>query len=87
MLGRCKKQKQNTDNSGKTWVAGKAEPISSRVAASLGEPILEGYTGWTRRGVPLWEDNRSDGTMAPSWRDPDLFPRVAIALTVGQSAA
>ena len=25
--------------------------------------------------------------MAPSWRDPDLLPRVAIALPVGQSAA
>ena len=24
--------------------------------------------------LPFWEDNRSDGTMAPSWRDPDLFP-------------
>ena len=24
--------------------------------------------------MPLWEDNRSAGTMAPSWRDPDLFP-------------
>ena len=34
------KQKQNTDSSGKTWVAGKAEPISPRVAASLGEPML-----------------------------------------------
>ena len=80
------RNKQNTDYSGKTWVAGKAEPISPRVAASLGEPMLGGNTGWTRRGVPFWEDNRSDGTMAP-WRDPDLFPRVAIALTVGQSAA
>ena len=36
--------------------------------------------------MPFWEVNRSDGTMAPSWRDPDLLPRVAIALTVGQSA-
>jgi len=49
--------------------------------------FLGSNIGWTRRGVPLWEDNRSDGTMTPSWRDPDLFPRVAIALTVGQSAA
>ena len=72
---------------GKTWVAGKAEPISPRVAASLGEPMLRGNIGWARRGVPFWEINRSDGTMAPSWRDPDLLPRVAIALTVGQSAA
>ena len=80
LLDRCKKQKQNTDYSGNTWVSGKAEPISPRVAASLGEPML----GWTRRGVPFWEVNRSDGTMAPSWRDPDLLPRVAIALTVGK---
>ena len=33
--------------------------------------------GWTRRGVPFWEVNRSDGTMEPSWRYPDLLPRVA----------
>ena len=68
MLGRCKKINKKTDYSGETWVAGKAEPISPRVAASLGEPML----GWTRRGVPFWEVNRSDGTMTPSWRDPDL---------------
>ena len=86
MLGRCEKQ-MNTDCSGETWVAGKAEPISPRVAASLGEPMLGCNIGWTRRGVPFWEVNRSDGTMAPSWRDPDLLPRVVIALTVGQSAA
>jgi len=49
--------------------------------------FLGGNIGWTRRGVPFWEDNRSDGTMTPSWRDLDLFPRVATALTVGQSAA
>ena len=73
--------------SGKTWVSRKAEPISPRVAASLWEPMLGGNTGWTRRGVPFWEDNRSDGTMAPSCRNLDLFPRVAITLTVGQSAA
>ena len=36
--------------------------------------------------MPFWEVNRSDGTMAPSWRDLDLLPRMAIALTVGQSA-
>ena len=41
LLGRYRKQKQNTDYGGKTWVAGKtAEPISPRVAASLGEPML-----------------------------------------------
>ena len=37
--------------------------------------------------MPFWKDNRSDGTMTPFWRDPDPFPRVALALTVGQSAA
>ena len=42
MLGRCKKQRQNADYSGKTWVTGKADPISPRVAASLGEPMLGG---------------------------------------------
>ena len=87
MLCRCEKQIKNTDCSGETWVAGKAERISPRVAASLGEPMLGCNIGWTRRGVPFWEVNRSDGTVAPSWRDPDLLPRVAIALTVGQSAA
>ena len=68
---------QNTDYSGETWVAGKAESISPRVAVSLVEPILGDNIGWTRRGVPFWQVNRSDGTMAPSWRDPDLLPRVA----------
>ena len=47
------RNKKNTDYSGKTWVAGKAQPISPKVAASLGEPMLGGNTGWTRRGVPL----------------------------------
>ena len=79
MLDRCKKQKQNTDYSGKTWVEEKAEPISARLVASLGEPMLGGIEK-TRREVPFWEVNRSDGTMAPSGRDPDLLPRVAIAL-------
>ena len=35
-------------------MAGKAEPVSPKVAASLGEPMLEGNIGWTRRGVPFW---------------------------------
>ena len=43
MLGRWKKQKQNADYSGETWVAGMAELTSPRVAASLGEPMLGGY--------------------------------------------
>ena len=33
---------QNAYYSGETWVAGKAEPISTRVAAPLGEPMLRG---------------------------------------------
>ena len=37
-----KKQRQNADYSGKTWVAGKAEPISPILAPSLGEPMLGG---------------------------------------------
>jgi len=80
LLGRCRTQRTNTSYGDKTWVAGKTEPISSRVAASLGEPILLKLQG-TRRGVPFWEDNRSAGTMAPSWRDPDLFPWGNIGLT------
>ena len=68
---------KNTDCSGETWVEGKAEPISPRVAASLEEPMLGCNIGWTRKGMPFCEVNRSDGTMAPSWRDPDLLPRVA----------
>jgi len=68
LLGRCRKQKQNTDYGGKTLVAGKTEP---RVAASLGEPML------LRRpdeGCPSVRTiYRSDGTMAPPWRDLDLF--------------
>jgi len=40
LLHRCRKLKQSTDYGGKTWVAGKTEPISPRVAASLGEPML-----------------------------------------------
>ena len=44
---------------------------------SLGEPMLGNNKGWTRRGVPFWEVNRSDSTMAPSFRDPDLLPRLA----------
>ena len=49
-------------------MAEKAEPISPRVAASLEEPMLGCKIGWTRRDVPFWEDNRSDGTMVPSWK-------------------
>ena len=42
-----------------------------------GEPMLGDNIGWDRTGVPYWEVNRSDGTMVPSWRDPDPLPRVA----------
>ena len=68
MLGGHRKTMRKIDYCGKPWVAGKAEPISPRVAASpVGEPMLGCNIGWTRRGVPFWEDNRSDGTMVPSW--------------------
>ena len=42
----------NPDYSGKTWVVGKAEPISPRVAASLGEPILGGHKNGPEEGCP-----------------------------------
>ena len=38
--------------------------------------------GWTRRGVPFLEGNRSHDMMVPSWRDPDLSLRVAMALVI-----
>jgi len=67
-------------------VAGKAEPISPRVAASLGEPMLGCNIGWTRRGVPFWEDNRPDGRRVPSWkRSGPISQGVARALTVGKA--
>lgn len=56
---------------------GKAEP---GVAVFLGEPILHCIIGFTRRGVSFCENNRSEGTMVPSWRDPVLFQMEAIAL-------
>ena len=62
MLGVDPRTNKNNDCSGETWVAGKAEPISPRVAASLGGPMLGCNIGWTRREVPFWEVNRSDGT-------------------------
>jgi len=51
-LGGHKKTMRKIDCCGKPWVAGKAEPISPRVAASLGKPLLGSNIGWTRRGVP-----------------------------------
>ena len=29
--------------------------------------MLKCNIGWTRRGVPFWEENRSDGMVVPSW--------------------
>ena len=52
-------------------------PQSSGV--SRGSYVTKG----TRRGVPFWEDNRSAGTMASSWRDPNLFPWGNIGWTRG----
>jgi len=40
LLGRCRKQKQNTDYGGKTWVTVTTGPIYPRVSVSLGEPML-----------------------------------------------
>ena len=74
----ARKQKQNTNYNGEIWVAGKAEPISPRVAASLGEPMLGGQKMDQKRGCPSGRSIGSDGTLAPpSWRDPDLLRRVA----------
>ena len=80
-----KEQKQSIDYSSETWVKGKAEPISLRVPAPLGETMLESNIGWTRRKVLFQKVNRSDGTMALVWKDLGVLPRVAIALTVGSS--
>ena len=49
-------QKQNADYSGETWVARKAVPISLRVAASLGEPMLGGHKVDQKRGALLGGD-------------------------------
>lgn len=49
--------------------------------------MLDCHIGWTRKGVLFWEDNRLEGTMVSSWRDPDIFQKEAIARFVGQSAA
>ena len=53
MLGGHRKTMRKIDYCGKTWVAGKTEPISPRVAAYLGEPMLGCNIGCTRRGVAL----------------------------------
>ena len=67
---------------GKTWVAGNTEPISPRVAESM----LGGNIRWTRRGMPFLDYNRWYDGIILEIGDPDLFPRVAIALIVGQTA-
>ena len=75
-----RKQREVTDCCGKLWVAGKVEPISPKEEASLGEPMLRCIIEWTRRGCP---SGRTIGRMKRWYhpgRDPDLFPRVAIAL-------
>ena len=87
MLGGHRKTMRNIDYCGKPWVAGKAEPISPRVAASLGEPMLGCNIGWTRRGVPFWEDNRSDGTMVPSWKRSGPISQGGYSTYCGKSAA
>ena len=42
MLGTCKKQRQNADYSGETWVAGNTEPNSPGAAASQGGTYVGG---------------------------------------------
>ena len=84
MLGGHKKTMRNIDCCGKPWVAERPEPISPRVAVSLGESMLGCNIGWTtKEGCPF---GRTIGRMVRWYhpgRDPDLFPRVVIALTVG----
>ena len=58
--------KQNTYYSGKTWVAGEAEPISPRVAASLGEDMLGVTYGGPEEGCP---SGRTKGQMV-QWHHP-----------------
>ena len=41
---------------------------------------LDCIIGFTRRGVPFCKNNRSEGTLVPSWRHRDLFPMEAISL-------
>ena len=48
--------------------------------------MLECNIEWTRRGLLFWE-GRIGQMVWCRVGDPDLFPRMAIALTVGLSAA
>ena len=84
MLGGHRKTMRQIDCCGKPWVAGKAEP---RVVASLGEPMLGFNIGWTRRGMPFWEDNRADGTMVPSWKRSGPISQGGYSTYCGKSAA
>ena len=82
VLGGHKKTTRRIDFCGKLCVAGKVEPISPKEEASLGEPMLRCNIEWTIRGCP---SGTTIGRMKRWYhpgRDPDLFPRVAIALTV-----
>ena len=60
------RNKENADYSGKTWVAGKAEPISPRVAASLGEPMPGVTQDGPEEGCP---SGRTIGQMV-RWHHP-----------------
>ena len=51
IAGKMQETEQNAYYSGETWVAGKAEPISPTVAASLGEPMLRGNRRDQKRGA------------------------------------
>ena len=57
-------------------------PMGSGVSRC--NPTLECNIGWTRRGVPFWKENRSDGELYHlGVSNPDLLPRRAIPHTVG----
>ena len=79
MLGGHMKTIRKFDYCGKPWVAG--------VAASLGEPMLGCNIGWTRRGVPFWEHNKSDGKMVPSWKRSGPISQGGYSTYCGKSAA
>ena len=73
------------DCCGKPWMAGKAEPISPIVAASLGEPMLGTVTeDGPEEGCPSGRTIDKMVRWYHPGRDPDLLPRVTIARTVGK---
>ena len=49
------------------------QSLSPRVA------VLDCNIGWTRRGLPFWDENKSEGTMVPSCRVQDLILVEAVA--------